>query len=135
MGMNFGVNWCWVNFSKSGVFIRVSVLRLFDEVGLVIDLFECCYKQGKISGIKNVKELWWCVVLSEKYLLYFIYYILRYGLGNGGLFFCNWQFEGLFDGFIWEVLKKYYNDSKLCEFFLYIVIWLIEGEVGVYRFF
>ena len=135
MGMNFGANRRWVNPSKSGASTRVSASRSSDEVGSATDLLERCHKQGKISGTKNVKESWWCVALSEKYSLYLTHYTLRHGLDNGGSFLRNWQLEGSFDGSTWEVLKKHYNDSKLCEPSSYTATWPIEGEVGAYRFF
>lgn len=52
------------------------------------------------------------------------------------LIICNWCFEGLFDGCSWKVLKKYENDCGFKEFFLYyIVIWLVDGDFGVFWYF
>ncbi|KAJ7371920.1 hypothetical protein OS493_022017 [Desmophyllum pertusum] len=135
LGANFSTS-PWVNpGSTSASSTRIIATRSSDDQGVASDLLEN-RRGGSLSGTKDEDRSWWCVDLSDKYVLYLTHYTLRHGRDNGMSIIRNWRLEGSLDGRTWKPLKKHENDRGLKEPYpYYTATWSVDGELGAFRYF
>ena len=114
--------------------------RSSDGPGQASDIFD--HKKGKTSGTEEKRGSWWCIDLSENYLLVVTHYALRHGKSDGESFLLEWQLQGSLDGTTWtnlETCHKRDNPSDQPQFRdpypYYTGLWSIKGKVEAFRCF
>ena len=122
--------------STSASRTQIVATRSSDGEGNAMDLLENQVQTGTQSGTKDKEDSWWCVDLTEKYVLYLTSYTLRHGRDKSILVLLNWRLEGSVDGREWTVLKNHENDRGLRELKPYCTCtWTIDGNSNAFRYF
>lgn len=88
-------------------------------------------------GTLELRDSWWCVDLGENHLLIPTHYSLRHGKkGTRDAILRSWELEGSIDGKNWNKigtsrkrLEREFENSYFTD------TWLVEGDVGAFRFF
>ncbi|XP_068671381.1 girdin-like [Montipora foliosa] len=134
LATNFGNKTCVNPESNNASPSQIIATRSSDDQGEAEDVLE--NRRGTLSGTKDQKNSWWCVDLTEKYVLYLTHYTLRHGRDNGLSIIRNWRLEGSLDGRSWKTLKKHDNDRGVKDPYpYYTYTWSVDGELGAFRYF
>ena len=122
--------------STSASRTQIVATRSSDGEGNAMDLLENQVQTGTLSGTKDEEDSWWCVDLTERYVLYLTRYTLRHGRDKSLLVLLNWRLEGSVDGREWTVLKNHENERGLREPKPYCTCtWTIDGNSKAFRYF
>lgn len=134
LATNFGNTTCVNPGSNNASPTQIIATRSSDDQGEAEDVLE--NRRGTLSGTKDQNNSWWCIDLTEKYVLYLTHYTLRHGRDNGLSIIRNWRLEGSLDGRSWKTLKKHDNDRGLKDPYpYYTCTWSVDGELGAFRYF
>ena len=118
---------------------RIIATRSSDERGTARLILENQLQRGVVSATKAKENSWWCVDLTENYVLYLTHYTLRHGQEQRWSFLHNWRLEGSVDGCKWTVLKNHNNDRGLAEDKSHSTYctctWAIDGNFNAFRYF
>ena len=134
LATNFGNKTCVNPGSNNASPTQIIATRSSDDQGEAEDVLE--NRRGTLSGTKDQNNSWWCIDLTEKYVLYLTHYTLRHGRDNGLSIIRNWRLQGSLDGRSWKTLKKHDNDRGLKDPYpYYTCTWSVDGELGAFRYF
>ncbi|XP_068752246.1 E3 ubiquitin-protein ligase HECTD1-like [Montipora capricornis] len=134
LSTNFGNKTCVKPGSNNASSTQIIATRSSDDQGKAEDVLE--NRRGTLSGTKDQNNSWWCVDLTEKYVLYPTRYTLRHGRDNGLSIIRNWRLEGSLDGHTWKILRKHDNDRGLKDPYpYYTCTWSVDGKLGAFRYF
>ena len=120
---------------------RTSIIatRSSDERGTAKLILENELEGGVVNTTMAEPFSWWCVDLTENYVLYLTHYTLRHGQQHRSSFLSNWQLEGSVDECEWTTLKNHENDRGLadCETdSIYCTCtWAVDEHCNAFRYF
>ena len=115
---------------------QIVATRSSDGEGSAMDLLENQVQTGTQSGTKDKEDSWWCVDLTEKYVLFLTHYTLRHGCEKRQSVLLNWRLQGSLDRRTWTTLRNHEDDHGLDKDRRYCTCtWAIKGNSKAFRYF
>jgi len=120
---------------------RTSIIatRSSDERGTAKLILENELEGEVVNTTMAEPFSWWCVDLTENYVLYLTHYTLRHGQKHKSSFLSNWQLEGSVDECEWTTLKNHKNDRGLADCktdSIYCTCtWAVDEHRNAFRYF